>query len=56
MDELGLKKPSSGGRIVTNRILRDESIERRIIEQNRERLMYVMMLAGGIMLVIALLW
>lgn len=43
-------------RIVTNPILRDERTERFIQEQNRERLLYVMLLVGAICLLLGILW
>jgi hypothetical protein len=51
-----LPRPSSRFRIVTNRILRNESIERSIIEMNRSRMMYALMVAGGVLLVVAMAW
>lgn len=55
-DELGIKKPSDAVKIITNRVLRNEGIERRIIEDNRTRYMYVMLATGGCLLLLALLW
>jgi len=43
-------------KIVTNQILRDSRIERRIIEMNRERMLYLMLVIGAILLLLALLW
>ena len=43
-------------KIVTNEILRDTRTERRIIEMNRERMMYMMLVIGAILLLLALLW
>jgi hypothetical protein len=43
-------------KIITNRILRDERIERRIIEENRERIFYTMILIGGVLVLIAMLY
>lgn len=43
-------------KIVTNRILRDERIERRIVEANRERFLYALLVVGGILLLLGLLW
>jgi hypothetical protein len=43
-------------KIVTNRILRDERTERTIIEMNRERFFYGMLLMGSVMLFLAILW
>jgi hypothetical protein len=45
-----------GFRIVTNRILRDHRTERRIIEMNRERFLYAILLLGAIFMLLALLW
>lgn len=42
-------------RIVTNRILRDERTERRIMELQRDRMYYILMLFGAVLLIIALL-
>ena len=43
-------------RIVTNPLLRDERTERMIQELNRERVLYMMMLAGAVLLLVAILW
>jgi hypothetical protein len=43
-------------KIVTNRILRDERTERRIIEINRERYLYIMIVIGGVLLVYAFMY
>ena len=38
-------------RIVRTKVLRNERLERRVIEGNRERNLYYMMLAGAILLI-----
>jgi hypothetical protein len=43
-------------RIITNTILRDARTERRIIELNRLRAYYSLLLAGGVCLLISILW
>jgi uncharacterized integral membrane protein len=43
-------------KIITNEILRDSRTERRIIEMNRERFIYMILLVGAILLLLALLW
>lgn len=43
-------------RIVTNPILRDERTERRIMEFYRMRTYYGLLVAGAVMLLIALMW
>jgi hypothetical protein len=43
-------------RIVTNPILRDERIERRIIEKNREDLLLKLLLAGAVLILVAVIY
>lgn len=43
-------------RIVTNPVLRDERIERRIIEMNRTRMLYGLLLAGAVLILVAIIW
>lgn len=43
-------------KIVTNRIVRDERTERRIIEMQRERIFLGLMLAGALMILYVLVW
>jgi hypothetical protein len=43
-------------KILTHSGVRDPSTERKIIELNRERVMYGFMLAGAILLLVAILW
>lgn len=40
--------------IITNKVVRDPRTERRIIEYNREMLIYGIILAGAILTIIAL--
>lgn len=43
-------------KIITNNVIRDPSTERKIIELNQERVMFGFMLAGAILLLVAILW
>jgi predicted nucleic acid-binding Zn ribbon protein len=42
--------------IITGNYVRDESIERRIIEHNRERMASVMLLFGAVLLLLAVMY
>ena len=42
-------------KIVTNKLLRDTAVERRLIETNRENIMYMMLAAGGVLMLYALM-
>jgi hypothetical protein len=37
-------------------VVRDERLERRIIEYNRERMAYIMLIAGSALLLLAILY
>lgn len=41
-------------RIVTNKILRNEEVERSIIEHHRERIIYIVMLIGAVLTLYAI--
>lgn len=43
-------------RIVTNKMLRDSGVERRIIEYNRERDALLMMIVGAVIVFISMIW
>ena len=43
-------------RIVTNPILRNERIERRVMEIQRDKIFYAVMLIGAILILISLMW
>ena len=44
-------------RIVTNPFpLQDDAMEHRLIEHHRETLLHGMLLAGGILIMVAILW
>jgi hypothetical protein len=43
-------------KIVKTDILRDSRLERRIMEYNREAIIYYMVIVGGVMLVLAFVW
>jgi len=43
-------------KIVPHPVLRDRRTERRIIESNRETIIYGMMAAGGVLIFVALIW
>jgi len=40
-------------RIVPTPMLRNERLERRVVEYNREQIFYIMMVIGGVLLFIA---
>jgi hypothetical protein len=42
-------------KIITNRILRNEEIERQVMEYNRMRVVLVVMLVGSILVLVALM-
>lgn len=43
-------------RISTDKVTRDPRLERRLIEYNRDRYAYFMLLFGSIMLLLAIIW
>lgn len=43
-------------RIVPNPILRDPRTEQRILEYNRDRFLYQLMLAGSVLMLVAIVW
>jgi hypothetical protein len=43
-------------KIITDRVTRDPRLERRLIEYNRDRVAYIMLLIGGIFMLTAMLW
>jgi len=43
-------------KIVQTDILRDSRLERRVIEYNREMLLYLMTIAGSAMILFAFIW
>lgn len=42
--------------IIPHKSLRDRRLERMVIEHNREMLLYGMILAGAVLLLIAVMW
>ena len=43
-------------KIVTDNIVRDPRIERRIIEYNRDRVLYVLLLSGSVLMFVSMIW
>jgi hypothetical protein len=48
--------PTGKFNIVTDTIVRDARMERRIIEQNRDRLLYAILLLGSVLMLMAVLY
>ena len=43
-------------KIITDSIVRDPRLERRIIEYNRDRTLYILLFAGAILVMLGILW